>query len=83
MIQYILPENIYNMDEIGVLLSVLSSLNVLVDEDDLRTYRGAEVKRTLVTAIECISADDRSLFPLIVWPAATHRSTWTIHPTPG
>jgi DDE superfamily endonuclease len=32
---------------------------------------------------ECISADGTYLNPLIVWPASTHRSTWTIHPTPG
>jgi len=37
----------------------------------------------LITAIECVSADGRYLHPLIIWPAATHRSTWTIHPTPG
>jgi DDE superfamily endonuclease len=79
----ILPENVYSMGETGVLLSVLSSLKVLVDKDDLRAYRGARVKRTLVTAIEAISADGRSLLPLIIWPAATHRSTWTTHPTPG
>ena len=36
-----------------------------------------------MTAIEYISADGRSLFPLIIWPAATRRSTWTTHPTPG
>lgn len=78
----IVPENVYNMDETGVLLSVLTSLKVLVDTDDLRSYRGAGVKRTLITAIECVSADGRSLFPLIVWPAATHRSTWTTYPTP-
>jgi hypothetical protein len=76
----ILPENVYNMDETGILLSVLSSLKALVGKDDPRSYRGAGVKRTLVTAIECISADGRSL---IIWPAATHRSTWTTHPTPG
>ena len=79
----ILPENVYNMDETGVMLSMLGSLKVLVGRDDLRTYRGAGVKRTMVTAIECISADGRSLHPLIIWPAATHRSTWTTHPTPG
>lgn len=79
----ILPENVYNMDETGVMLSMLSSLKVLVGKDDLRPYRGAGVKRKLVTAIECISADGRSLFPLIIWPAATHRSTWTTYPTPG
>jgi hypothetical protein len=68
----ILLENVYNMDEIGVMLSKLSLVKVLVGRDDLRDYRGAGVKRTIVTAIECISADGRSLLPLIIWPAATH-----------
>lgn len=77
------PENVYNMDETGILLSVLNSLKVLVSKDDLRKHRGTAVKRTLITAIECISADGRSLHPLIIWPAATHRSSWTTHPTPG
>ncbi|KAJ6016395.1 hypothetical protein N7540_010986 [Penicillium herquei] len=62
---------------------VLNSLKVLVSKDDLRKHRGTTVKRTLVTAIECISADGRFLHPLIIWPAATHRSSWTTHPTPG
>jgi hypothetical protein len=79
----ILQENVYNMDETGVMLSMLGSLKVLVGKDDPRAYRGAGVKREMVTAIECISADGRSLFPLIIWPAATNRSTWTTYPTPG
>lgn len=79
----VLPENIYNMDETGVMLSMLGCVKVLVDKDDLRDYRGAGVKRTMVTAIECISADGRSLLPLVIWPALTHRSNWTTYPTPG
>jgi hypothetical protein len=79
----ILAENTYNMDETGVLLSVLNSLKVLVRKDELRNYRGAGVERTLITAIECVSADGRYIHPLIIWPAATHRSNWTVHPTPG
>ena len=79
----ILPKNVYNMDETGVMLSMLGSVKVLIGKDDLRGYRGAGVKRTMVTAIECISADGRSLRPLIIWPASTHRSNWTIYPTPG
>ena len=54
------------MDETGVLLSKLSSVKVLVGKDDLRDYRGTGVKRTMVTAIECISADGRSLLSLII-----------------
>ena len=62
----ILPENVYNMDETGVMLSMLSSVKVLVSKNDSRNYRGAGVKRTMVTAIECISADGRSLSPMII-----------------
>jgi hypothetical protein len=79
----ILPENAYNMDETGVMLSILGSVKVLVGQDDIRGHGGAGVKRTMVTAIDCISADGRSLHPLIIWPASTHQSNWTTHPTPG
>jgi len=77
------PENVYNMDETGVILSMLGSVKVVVGKDDPRAYKGAGVKREMVTAIECISADGRSLLPMIIWPASTHRSNWTTYPTPG
>ena len=51
----ILRENVYNMDETGVMLSMLGSVKVLVGKDEPRDYRGAGVKRIMVTAIECIS----------------------------
>lgn len=71
------------MDETGVMLSKLNSVKVLVSRDNERGYRGARVKRTIVTAVECVSADGRYLTPMIIWPASTHRSNWTTHPTPG
>lgn len=70
----ILAENIYNMNETGIMLSMLNSVKVLVGKDDTRGYRVARVKRTMVTAIECISADDRCLKPMIIGPATTHRN---------
>ena len=79
----ILAENVYNMDETGVMLSMPGSVKVLVGKDDVRGYRGARIKRTTVTAIERISADGRYLTPMIIWPATTHRSNWTTFPTPG
>lgn len=79
----ILPENVYNMDEIWVMLSMLSSVKVLVGKDDTRGYRGARVKRTMIAAIECTSADDRCLNPMVIWPVSTHRADWTTYPTPG
>jgi hypothetical protein len=78
------PENTYNMDETGVMLSMPNSVKVLVGKDDMRSScKGARVKRTTVTAIECVSTDGRCLNPMIVWPASTHRANWTIFPTPG
>jgi hypothetical protein len=62
----ILAENVYNIDETGVMLSKLSSVKVLVGKDKLRDYRGTGVKQTIVTAIECISANRRPLQPLII-----------------
>jgi hypothetical protein len=79
----ITSENVYNMDETGVMLSKLGSVQVLVAANDSRDYRGARVKRKMVTAVECISADGRYLKPMIVWPASTHRANWTTFPTPG
>ncbi|EDN93103.1 hypothetical protein SS1G_08968 [Sclerotinia sclerotiorum 1980 UF-70] len=70
------------MDETGVMLSMPGSVKVLVSKHDIRDYKDARVKRTTVTAIECISDDDRYLNPMIIWPANSHRSNWTMFPTP-
>ena len=40
----IVAENVYNMDETGVMLSMLGSIKALVGKDDKRTYRGVRVK---------------------------------------
>lgn len=75
--------NVYNMDETGVMLSMLGSAKVLVDKDDRRDYRGARVKREMVTAIECVSAAGEFLKLMVIWPAKTYRSNWTVFDTPG
>lgn len=41
------------------------------------------MKRTIVTAIECVSASGECLNPIIIWPASTYQSNWTTYPTPG
>ena len=79
----VLVENVYNMDETRVILSMLSSVKFLISKYNKRDYRGARVKRTSVTAIEYISGDSRYLNLVIIWPASTHRSNWTTIPTPG
>lgn len=79
----VLQENVYNMDETGVMLSKLNSVKVLMSKNNQQGYRGAHVKRTTVTAVECVSGDGRYLDPMIIWPASTHRANWTTHRTPG
>jgi hypothetical protein len=79
----VVPGNVYNMNETGVILSMPGSVKVLVSKDDLRGYRGARVKRTVVIAVECVSSDGRYLDPMIIWPASNHRAYWTTYPTPG
>ena len=78
----ILVENVYNMDETGIVVSRPRYRKVLLHRNDLRGFRGAGSKRMQVTAIECISADGKCLDPLIIWPTSTLRSDWTIHSTP-
>jgi hypothetical protein len=62
----ILLKNVYNIDKTRVMLCMLSSVKVLISKDDPRDYKGVGVKRTMVTAIECISANGRSLLPIII-----------------
>lgn len=76
-------ETVYNMNETGVMVSMLGSVRVPVGKGDVRDYRGARVKRPTITAIECISADGRYPDPMIIRSAATHRADWTTYHTPG
>ena len=78
----LLQENVYNMDETGVLLSVLGSSRYLVSSEMQKTHRGTGSQRTLITAVECISADGRSLPPLIIFPGVQLRSNWVCHEAP-
>jgi hypothetical protein len=78
----VLQENVYNMDETGVLLSVLGSSKYLVSAEMHKSHRGTDSKRTLITAVECISADGRSLPPLIIFPGVDLRNNWVCHDAP-
>jgi hypothetical protein len=48
------------------MLSMPSSVKVLVSKYDIQDYRGAQVKRTTVTAIKCISSNSRYINPIII-----------------
>lgn len=54
----------------------------LVSAEMPKTNRATDTKRTLITAVECISADGRSLPPLIIFPGVDLRSNWVCHEAP-
>jgi len=62
----ILPENMYNINEISVMLFMLSFVKVLISKHDRRDYKGARVKRITIIAIECISSNSKYLNPIII-----------------
>lgn len=74
----IVAKNVYNMNEIEIMLSMPGSVKVLIDKNDRRDYRNARIKRTTMIAIECINADDRYLKSMIIWSIIIYRSNWII-----
>jgi len=78
----VLQENVYNMDETRVSLSVLGSFKYLVSAEMPKIHRGTDIKRTLIGAVECISADGRSLPPHIIFPGVDLRRNWVCHEAP-
>jgi hypothetical protein len=73
----VLAENVYNMDEAGVMLSMLGSVKDLVGKGNKQKYRGVRVKRTTVTAVECINVDGRYPNLIITSLATTYWGNWT------
>lgn len=65
------------------MLSDLNTVKVLVSRSGACKNRGVGLRRTMITAVEYISADGRCLDPLIIWPGRALRATWVSHDTPG
>lgn len=68
----IVPENVYNMDKTGVILNMSSSVKVLVSKNNMRGYKNARIKRTVVIFIEYINRDGKYLNSLIIWSASIY-----------
>ena len=65
----------YNIDETSVMLSDLDTVKVLIARSDKEQRRSRVLKRTIITAVECVSADGRVLPPLIIFPGKVLHST--------
>jgi hypothetical protein len=73
----ILDTDIYNFDETGFQIGVISTAKVITGAE--RSRRPVSVQpgnREWVTAIDCICADGQSLPPVIIFEGKMHQSTW-------
>ena len=68
----VLAENVYNINETRVILSMLGFVKVLVGKHDIRDYRGARVNYITITTIKYISSNSKYLNPIIIWLASTY-----------
>jgi hypothetical protein len=80
----ILDTDIYNFDETGFQMGVVSTAKVITGAE--RSNRPVSVQpgnREWVTAIDCICADGQSLPPVIIFEGKMHQSTWYNTELPG
>ena len=80
----ILDADIYNFDETGFQMGVISTAKVITGAE--RSNRPVSVQpgnREWVTAIDCICADGQSLPPVIIFEGKMHQSTWYDIELPG
>jgi hypothetical protein len=73
----ILDADIYNFDETGFQIGVISTAKVITGAE--RSRRPVSVQpgnREWVTAIDCICTDRQSLPPVIIFEGKMHQSTW-------
>src|SRR5450432_4777986 len=76
-------QDIYNFDETGFQMGVISTAKVVSGSE--RGSRPVAIQpgnREWVTAIDCINADGWSLPPLIIFEGKVHQSTWYTEPLP-
>ena len=71
-------ENVYNFDEIEIMIVKFNAVKVLIERNDSRSYKNTLTKQEMMISIECISADDKYLNFMIIWSVTTHRDNWTI-----
>jgi DDE superfamily endonuclease/Tc5 transposase DNA-binding domain/helix-turn-helix, Psq domain len=73
----IIDEDIYNFDETGFQMGVISTAKVITGAE--RSNRPVSIQpgnREWVTAIDCISSYGWSLPPVIIFEGKVHQSTW-------
>jgi hypothetical protein len=72
----ILPQNIYNMDEKGVMLGKGLRQHVLVDWNIKTVHSIEDGNRQNITIIKCVCADGSSIQPCVIFKGKRNNLTW-------
>jgi hypothetical protein len=72
----ILEEDIYNFDETGFQMGVISTAKVITGADRAKPVSVQPGNREWVTVIDCISSYGWNVPPVIIFEGKVHQSTW-------
>lgn len=72
----ILPENLYNMDEMGLQLGIGAKTTAMIDRDQKIAYSLEDGNRELVTVIETICADGSIFHSSVIFQGVRWNSEW-------
>ena len=72
----VLTEDIYNMDETGLALGVMTNCQVLASSSKKRAYVKSPETREWVSVIECVSAAGRKLRCVAIFKGKSLQTTW-------
>jgi hypothetical protein len=75
---HIPPENIFNMDEKGVVCGEHDRVKVWVDSKQKSTVNIGEKERELTTIIECVCADGESISLMIIFKGVRQSREWYV-----
>lgn len=70
----IVTKNVYNMNEIKIMLFMFDFVKVFMNKNNIRDYKNARIKRTTMIVIECINVNDKYLKSMIIWLITIHWS---------
>ena len=68
--------DVYNMDEKGIMMGVLAKLKVICSRKHKTTRTTQQGSREWVSLIECISSDGRVLSPYVIFKAKVLNKAW-------
>jgi Tc5 transposase DNA-binding domain/helix-turn-helix, Psq domain len=77
------PQNIFNMDEKGIVCGQHERVKVWVDRTQTNTVLIGEKERDLTTVIECVSADGGSISPMIIFKGVRQSKEWCVEDDNG